>query len=167
MNKILSLILLCVSIFAYPQTPISGYIQEVQYTQETGIFLTIKNNATGEVTKVSTPKYIRGQKEFLINNGQNVIPPPLHVTDIWSSGYDIYVATSEPTYLTIYLREHRWWGTDAEWSSSTLPTMKEFHSIGIPKEFNLGINWAWDMIALVKNSAGQEVYSEQITFKTN
>jgi len=156
---------------------IRGTIREVDYTIQDEIHLTVYNNETGELLNIKTPEYIRLQKEFWIVNGENIIPPPLHVTDVWTEDNIIYFTTSEPVRdIVIWLREHRWDGvplpTDHEqwkWASQSISNSKGYittHSYGIPREF-LGINWSWDMVIGITNQRGETSESEMIRFKTN
>ena len=162
---------------AYGQNDtIRGSITHVDYTKLDGVYITIENGTTGELTEVLTSEYIRNQKEFFIENGENILPAPLHVTDIWMEDNVVFVTTSEPTALALYLREKRWDGYVPtgehnywEWAYQKMTNSQGLvttHAYGIPLEF-LGINWTWNLIVVVQNSNGDEYQSEMIQFKTD
>lgn len=179
MRKILLLVLFVIpNIFA--QGIITGTIAQVDYTQPDGIYITIQNGLTGELSTVKTAEYIRHQKFFNVQNGENVIPPPLHVTDVWTEDNVIYFTTSEPVQeCTLYLREYRWDGYETSgivpdhdyynWANQTMVNSAGYvttHAYVIPRQF-LGINWSWNLVIEIKNIKGQTVKSEMIRFKTN
>jgi hypothetical protein len=164
------------ALYGQTRDTIRGSITHVDYTNSDGVYITIENNATGELFGVLTSKYIREQKEFFIENGENVLPAPLHVTDLWMEDNVIYITTSEPTSVVLYLREKRWEGYTPtgehnywEWSSQAMTNsngLVETHAYGIPLEF-LGINWTWQLRVVAKNINGDEYQSEMIQFKTD
>ncbi len=181
MKKILYiLLLLSFSLFSQTET-FDGEIKEVHFSN-TGITLTVEKES-GELVTLKTPTYIRYQQKFRTENDNNLIPPPLHVTDVWTVGnkkktdgtnepYLLYVDCSEPATLTIYLREHRWdgyddpdyAGTEEPWSEDVISSLKEHHVLGLPRH-NLGRNWAWDLIVKITNSNG-DTSQEHLLFKT-
>ena len=97
-----------------------GKITEVDYTGPR-IYINVLNDSTGVTTRIVTPKYIRGQKEFYIkNDSSNVMPPPLHVTNFWIADSIMYVEASEPVMVTLYNRNHKWKGTGVPWGKREL-----------------------------------------------
>ena len=182
MKKILYiLVLLSFNLFSQIET-FDGEITEVVFSVTQPIKLVVKKES-GEMVTLVTPTYIRYQQKFRTENGNNLIPPPLHVTDVWTVGdrkktdgtnepYLLYVDCSESSKLTIFLREHRWdgyddpdvSGTEEPYSKDEFTSFKEHHVYGLPRH-ELGRNWAWDMIVRITNSNG-DISEKHLLFKT-
>ena len=159
---------------------IRGSIKHVDYTKPDGVHITIMNDGTGELIEARTSDYIRHQKLFWVENGESLIPPPLHVTDVWVEDNVIYFTTSEPVRdIVIWLREYRWDGFETsgitpdhdywQWASQSMSNSAGYvttHAYGIPRSF-LGINWSWNLVIEIQNQKGETAESEMIRFKTN
>ena len=100
---------------------IHGKITEVDYTKSPKIFIEVQNDSTGEILRIESPRYIRGQKQFFIKGDTlNVMPPPLHVTNFWVTENKMYIETSEPVTIRLYNRNHGWYGSNVPWGMQDL-----------------------------------------------
>jgi len=98
-----------------------GKITEVDYTQSPKIFIDVLNDSTQTTTRILTPKYIRGQKEFyILKDSVNVMPPPLHITNFWVTENKMYIETSEPVTLRLFNRNFGWYGSGVPWGMQDL-----------------------------------------------